>query len=458
MLFVITASCLQAQNKGRQIYSTYCAGCHGDGLDGNTAAALIKEEWIYGRSRGAITRNILYGITGTEMTAFGEILNDDQVRAVVDYIIAAQDTPPTEDRPIPSQITTRDYTLKVEKLVENGIEVPWGITFIDTQRALFTERKGAIRRLVNGKLDPEPIEGLPPTHEYRTGGYMDIAVDPDYTENGWVYLAFSDAQGDTSEHAPAMTKIVRGRINGHRWTDEQTLFEVPDSLLVVDGNRWGSRLLFDRDGYLYFSIGDMNQAEASQDPGKAPGKVYRIHPDGRIPEDNPYAGEPGALEAIFTIGNRNVQGMTQHPVTGEIWATEHGPMGGDELNILKNGANYGWPVITYGVDYDGTTVSEKNRQPGMEHPVVQWTPSIAVCPAIFSSSKLFPKWKTNLLVGALKFEELRRLVIENDKVTKQEVMLKDYGRVRDVEFGPDGALYVLLNDPDMILRLTPEQQ
>jgi len=288
---------------------------------------------------------------------------------------------------------------------------------------------------------------------------MDIALDPAYATNGWVYIAFSHTNGNKSDkNVEGMTKIVRGRIKDHQWTDEQTLFDVPDSLKVSGGNRWGCRFMFDKRGLLYFSIGDMARANDSQNPGKPSGKVFRIHPDGSIPKDNPFVGKKGALPALFTLGNRNVQGIAQHPVTGEIWATEHGPMGGDELNILKKGANYGWPVITYGIDYSGKIVSRETKKEGMEQPIVQWTPSIAVCPAEFVTGNLFPAWKNNLLVGALAFEEIRRLVVEKHSVTDQEVILKGVGRVRELKIGPDGALYVLLNDPDMVLRIKPEKK
>ena len=287
---------------------------------------------------------------------------------------------------------------------------------------------------------------------------MDIILDPNYNENGWVYLAYSHTNQDmTDREAPALTKIIRGKIEDYQWKEQQTLFEVPDSLMVVRGNRWGCRFLFDDEGYLYFTIGDMGKALDSQDLTKATGKVFRINPDGSIPEDNPFVNEPGALQAIYTTGNRNVQGLAQHPVTGEIWATEHGPMGGDELNILKKGANYGWPVITYGVDYSGETVSEKTEQPGMEQPLTHWTPSIAVCPAEFVGSLQFPAWENNLLVGALAYEELRRLVIEDNQIVKQEMILKGVGRVRDITFGSDGSLYVLLNQPDKLLRITSRE-
>ena len=444
--------------EGERVYKIYCAGCHGFQMEGASASKLIKTEWKYGKSRNDLIRNITSGIPSTDMPAWGELLKEKEITDVVDFIIASQKSSPKEQRVIPSQVVTKEYTLKIEKLVESGLFSPWGIEFVDKDHALITEKNGNIRWLINGKLDPKKITGLPATHaKSSTGGYMDIALDPSYSKNGWVYLAFSHTNGDVSdEKALSLTKVVRGKIKDHQWIEQQTLFEVSDSLMVVEGNRWGCRFLFDKAGFLYFSIGDMGKGMDSQDLSRATGKVFRINPDGSIPGDNPFLRTPGALPAIFTIGNRNVQGIVQHPVTGEIWATEHGPKGGDELNILKKGGNYGWPVITYGVDYSGEPVSDKTHLEGMEQPIIQWTPSIAVCPAEFCTSPLFPKWKNDLMVGALAFEELRRLVIEKNKVKEQEMILKGSGRVRDLKFGPDGALYVLLNKPDMVLRITPD--
>ncbi len=443
--------------QAESIYKTYCGGCHGANMEGNSATKLIKSNWLHGSGRNAIFRTIKLGIPNTEMKGWGNVLKDNQIRALADFIIDSQNKPAKTKDTIPVKIVTRNYILKVEKLVTNDITTPWGIEFVNANRALISEKNGRLRWLINGNLDTVPIRGLPATHtKTSTGGYMDIALDPKYQQNGWVYLSYSHTRGNIQDtNAPAMTKIIRGKIKDHEWTDEQTLFEVPDSLMVVEGNRWGCRFLFDKAGYLYFTIGDMGKAMDSQNLSRAIGKVYRIHPDGSIPKDNPFVNTPGALPAIFTLGNRNVQGITQHPITGALWATEHGPRGGDELNILKKGANYGWPVITCGIDYSGEIVSEKTRQKGMEQPVVQWTPSIAVCPAEFCTSPLFSKWKNNLLIGALAFEELRRLVIVNDKVIKQEIIMKGFGRVRDIKTSPDGALYVLLNKPDMILRITP---
>jgi len=312
--------------------------------------------------------------------------------------------------------------------------------------------------MVNGKLDAQKITGIPESYASdMVGGMLDVITDPDYAKNGWIYLAFSHNPANSPDkNTPGMTKVVRGKVRDHQWTDEQVLFQVPDSLLVKGGTRWGCRFLFDQQGYLYFSIGDMNRSNDAQILSRPSGKIYRIHPDGSIPADNPFYGSKGYLQAIYTYGNRNVQGLAQHPVTGVIYASEHGPQGGDELNLIKKGANYGWPVITYGIDYNGSIISNDTHKQGMEQPVTYWTPSIAVSSITFTGGKRFPKWKNNLLAGALKFEELRRLVIEGDQVREQEILFKGYGRVRDVCMGPDGALYVLTNAPDAVLRIIPE--
>jgi len=460
---VIFLSIITNQTYSQQaeaIYKTYCGGCHGARLEGNSAPKLIKDKWQHGSTSKAIFKTIKSGIPNTEMKGWGDVLKDKEINTLVSFIIASQKGPVKTSASIPSTIVTQDYVLKVEKLDSGHTSTPWAIEFVNSNLALISEKIGRLRWLVNGKLDTLPIHGLPATHtQSGTGGFMDIALDPKYQQNGWLYLAYSHTNGDLQDkNAPGMTKIIRGKIKDHEWTEQQTLFEVPDSLMVVRGDRWGCRFLFDKAGYLYFTIGDMGKAMASQDLSRATGKVYRINPDGSIPKDNPFVNTPGALPAIFTLGNRNVEGIAQHPVTGAIWATEHGPRGGDELNILKKGRNYGWPVITYGIDYSGNKVSDKIEQEGMEQPIVQWTPSIAVCPAEFVTSPLFPKWKNNLMVGALAFEELRRLVIVNDKVIKQEMIMKGYGRVRDIKTCPDGSMYVLLNKPDMILRITPKKQ
>ncbi len=439
---------------GADLYKQLCVECHGTRLEGNKAAPLIKENWLYGRDRTRMIRNMKHGIPNTTMIAWGTVLSDKQIESLYDFIVEAQTTPIEASKPIPEKLETEEYKLKLEVLVDDQLNTPWSIEFVNEHRALVTEKPGRLRWLIDGELDPRPIDGLPQI--FLRGGLMDVALDPEYEINGWIYLAHAHAlDHPDSRQARAMTRIIRGRIEGHEWTHSEVIFQVPQDRYHSGGNRWGGRLLLD-DKYLYFSIGDMSRGDASQDPTQPNGKTYRIHHDGSIPKNNPFLDIERAIEAVYSLGNRNVQGFSIHPETGEIWMTEHGPMGGDELNILKNGNNYGWPVITYGKDYSGDVVSTQTHKEGMEQPVTQWTPSIAVCATEFNTSPLFPRWKNNLFVGALAFEELRRLVIEDNQVVHQEVLLKGYGRVRDQKIGPDGALYVILNEPGSIVRLTPD--
>lgn len=448
---------------GAEIYSTYCGGCHGDRMQGSVASALIKSKWSYGNDRNSIIKTITNGIPSTNMISWKDALSPKEIEAVTDYILQAQTSPGSiKSLDKPQAVNTKLYSLKVEKIITQGLDAPWAIEFVDASRALVTGKKGELYWVVNGKVDKQKIAGLPKSYAHNMfGGMMDLAIDPEYQKNGWIYIALSDNPTHSADSmAAGMTKVVRGKLRGHHWVEEQTLFQVHDSVLVSGGMRWGSRLLFDKQGYLYFSIGDMQQAIQTgnnpQLPWRAEGKIYRINSDGSIPADNPYYGKKDALQAVYTWGTRNVQGIAQHPVTGKIFFTDHGPRGGDELNVLKSGANYGWPIITYGVNYDGSVITNQTHQAGMEQPLTYWTPSIAVCAAEFVTGNRFPKWQNNLLVTALKFEELRRLVMDGDRVVDQEILLKGYGRVRDVKVAPDGALYVLTNSPDALLRILPE--
>lgn len=452
------ASSYTAAPPGAAVYKQYCAGCHGGQLQGGGATALIKKDWKHGSDRASILRTIRNGVPATEMIKWSGVLPDKDIEAVADYIVKAQRSPrivAKEKKPL--VVKTKLYTLRIQELITKGIKDPYGIEFINAHRALMTGKRGELYWIVGGKLDNHPIKGLPWTYAYDNyGGFMDLALDPDYAHTGWIYLSYSyNSLHNPDKNTPGMTSIVRGRIKNYQWQDQQVLFQVPDSLQVGNGTRWGSRLLFDKAGYLYFTIGDMDHKEDAQNLGKANAKIYRINRDGSIPQDNPFYGQENRLQAIYTYGNRNAQGLAQHPETGLIYAAEHGPKGGDELNIIKNGGNYGWPLITYGIDYDGSIISKDTAMAGMEQPITYWTPSIAVCAIDFVKGPLFPAWKNNLIVTALMYEEVRRLVIDKDHVQEQEILLKGYGRVRDVKAGPDGALYVITNSPDALLRITP---
>ena len=442
---------------GEAIYQQLCAGCHGKNLEGANAKPLIKTDWLWGRDPKTMLLNILHGVPGTEMIAWSQVLTEEQATSVRDYILEQQDVPLEAIRPIPNQIQVGDKTIKLEVVVPEGLATPWGIEFVDDRRALITERPGGLRWLVEGKLDPQPITGLPTPVHYGDAGMYDLALDPEYEKNGWIYIVLAHSlNGGITKDDPGMTKVVRGRIDDHKWVDEQTVFSMPDDFYLKNAYRWGSRLLFDRERYLYFSIGDQARDDHVQNLSLPSGKIYRVHKDGSIPEDNPFVNVEGAIPSIYTYGNRNPQGFALHPETNQIWATEHGPLGGDELNIITSGTNYGWPLISYGRNYNGTIVSELTEMPGLEQPITQWTPSIAICPAEFYTGSLFPEWKNDLFIGALSHEEIRRLVIEENRVVSQEVIMKYLGRVRDIKTGPDGALYALLNHPDVLVRLTPK--
>jgi glucose/arabinose dehydrogenase len=453
----MTSSCI-AQD-GEMIYKNYCGGCHGPNLEGSVSTALIKKTWKHGGDRTSIIKTVSNGIPGTEMAKWSSTLSAKEIEAVTDFIINAQTSPPIAKLTVkPSAVKTKLYNLKIERLVTQGLTGPWGFEFVDANRALVTGKNGDLHWIVNGQLDAKPIAGLPKIYANDNwGGLLDVAIDPEYSKNGWVYLAFShNPKNSPDKMTPGMTKVVRGKINGHQWTSQQTLFQAPDSVMIGGGTRWGCRFLFDKAGYLYFTIGDMDHGDDSQILTRPNGKIYRIHSDGSIPKDNPLVGNRNYLQAIYSWGNRNAQGIAQHPVTGVIYASEHGPKGGDELNIIKKGANYGWPVVTYGIGYDDKIISKDTHKEGIEQPITYWTPSIAVSAIEFVTGAKFPKWENNLIVTALAFEEVRRLVIDGDKVIEQEVLLKGYGRVRDVKMGPDGALYILTNTPDALLRITPE--
>jgi aldose sugar dehydrogenase len=302
-----------------------------------------------------------------------------------------------------------------------------------------------------GRLQPKPIQGTPEVWSQGQGGLLDVAVHPNHATNGWVYLSYSEP----GENGTAMTAVVRGRLREGRFVEQQTVFRAPANSYRTGRVHFGSRLVFDGKGHLFFSIGERGHKEDAQDLSRPNGKVHRLHDDGRIPEDNPFIGRSDALPSIWSYGNRNPQGLALHPETGALWESEHGPRGGDELNLLQPGRNYGWPLITYGMNYDGTPMTDRTAQEGLEQPVLHWTPSIAVCGMDFYTGTRFPQWKHHLFVGALAQEELRRLVLEGGKVVHQEVLFKDIGRVRDVVSGPDGFLYVVFNKPDRIARLVP---
>jgi glucose/arabinose dehydrogenase len=340
--------------------------------------------------------------------------------------------------------------------VTSGLAHPWGIAFLPDGRMLVTERAGRLRIVGrDGKLAPQAVAGLPKIEEHGQGGLLDVALHPRFSENGLVYLSFAE-RGDGGYGTAALRARLVGTMENARLEAVEVIYrQQPKSRA---GRHFGSRLVFDRAGFLYVTQGDRGEQERAQKLDDLAGKVVRLHDDGRVPNDNPFVGKPGARPEIFTLGNRNVQGAALHPVSGELWAHEHGPQGGDEVNILRKGLNYGWPVITYGVNYGiGTKIGEGTARPGMAQPLHYWVPSIAPSGMAFYTGDRFPAWRGDLFVGALRDQLLVRLRLEGEKVVKEERMLQGaVGRIRDVRQGPDGYLYLLTDASNgALIRLEP---
>jgi aldose sugar dehydrogenase len=345
---------------------------------------------------------------------------------------------------------TQEHAFRVVKIVE-GLQNPWALAFLPDGRMLVTERTGRLRVVQDGKLVPQPVAGVPQVAAVGQGGLMDIALHPRFAENSFVYLSYV-ARGEDG----IGTEVVRGRLAGSRLEDVQTIFRQQPK--GGGGRHFGSRLVFDREGYLYITLGDRGEQERAQKPDDHAGSVIRLHDDGRVPADNPFSGKAGWKPEKYTMGNRNIQGAAVHPQTGRLWTHEHGPQGGDEVNVVRAGANYGWPVITYGVNYGiGTRIGEGARKPGMEQPLHYWVPSIAPSGMAFYDGDKFPRWRGDLFVGALRDQLLVRLKLDGEKVVREERMLKDVlGRIRDVRSGPDGFLYLLTDESRGVLaRLEP---
>ncbi|MBN2814722.1 MAG: PQQ-dependent sugar dehydrogenase [Bacteroidales bacterium] len=430
-------------------YQNYCAGCHGDNLEKFAAKAWMEEE-----GNASVIKSIKYGIEDIGMPAFQKAFTDDEIEALAVYVKRGVPEDKSKLKPAvtPGGVIESEVQRFVVDTVVSGLNVPWGLAFLPNGDLLISERAGTLHTFSDGKLSP-PIEGLPPIMAFGQGGLLDLALHPDYEQNGWIYIAYS-ALNTTSNKRIGNTAIMRARLEGNKLADQQVLFKgIPDT---DRGHHFGCKLAFDGKGHLFFGIGERGQHfDFPQKLDNANGKIHRINDDGTIPPDNPFVNIPGALPSIYSYGHRNPQGTVIHPVTGEIWVTEHGPKGGDEINLVKPGKNYGWPVISYGINYDGTILTELTEKEGLEQPIFYWTPSIAPCGTIFVTGDRFRNWRNNMLVGSLRFQYLERVVINGHAVMHRERLLEGIGRVRNVVMSPDGLVYVAIENPGKIVRLVP---
>ena len=348
-------------------------------------------------------------------------------------------------------VQSEKYAFRISSLV-TGLENPWSVAFLPDGRFLITERAGRLRLVSSDfKLDPKPIDGLPEVVSHGQGGLFDVVLHPQYAQNGWIYWAYN-APGPGGWG----TALARGKLLGQRMTDVQVLFSMQPK--TRSGFHFGGRIVFDQAGFVYLTLGDRGDKDRAQKLDDHAGSVIRLHDDGRVPANNPFVKRAGAFAEKWTLGNRNMQGAALHPQTGELWTHEHGPQGGDEVNVMRSGLNYGWPVITYGVNYGlGTKIGEGQDKPGMVQPLKVWVPSIAPSGMAFVSGSQFPQWQGSLLVGALRGQMLVRLTLDGEKVVSEERLFQGRpGRIRDVRMGPDGLVYLLTDDAQgALLRIEP---
>lgn len=454
--------------EGQTIFEGICASCHGSDLAGGRGPSLFDPQLLSRLGDDTLHQRISDGVAGTEMPAFANIYTKAQIDSVIAYLhqrsaqlastSAPAHGPPTTPAPNPDgqRIHTEKQDVRLVT-VAGGLDTPWAVDFLPDGRALVTERGGQLR-IVSKDDTLLAVTGLPKVHTGQDAGLFDVAVSPTYAQDGWIYLAYSDDNPDDPEppppdpgtpsylvkRKPSMTVIVRGKLDAqNRWVDQQDIFRAPWSLYTPSGMHYGCRLLFDRKGHLYFTLGergDMTNARRTDTPL---GKVHRVNLDGSVPKDNPFAGRAGAVGSIWSIGHRNPEGLAIDPSTGLLWESEHGPIGGDEINIIEPGKDYGWGTVSKGIQPGIEDVSAA----GLVEPVAWYFPTIAPSGIAFYEGDRYPGWKGSLFVTGLRGQQLRRLEVQGRKVTSQEIVFEQLGRVRDITTGPDGLLYVLVQNP-----------
>ena len=469
-------------NDAPQLFATNCASCHGNDLGGGRGPSLFAPSLLAENSDATLRQVILKGVTGSNMPAFKGRLDDTQIGRMLAFLrirsgqLASQ--PPAVLDPANRIIKSEKESFRID-VVASGIDTPWGEAFLPDGRLLVTERSGRVLIVdAKGGLKAVPVKGTPTPWVRQDGGYFDIAVDPDgKTDNPWIYLSYSEVlagyQGalpppgplkDGARLPPSMTRIVRAHINANgEWVDQQDIFKALDRIYTPSVIHYGSRFLFDGKGHLFFTMGERGDMTNAQRLDTPLGKIHRINDDGSIPTDNPFVRTSGAVPSIWSYGHRNSEGLSFDPATGILWESEHGPTGGDEINIIEKGHNYGWGVVSMGLQ-PGIS---RQHQKGMDDPITYYSPAIGPSGITFNTGNRYSGWKGNLFLAALVGQKLFRYEIAGRKIIHQEILWDQYGRTRAVIMGPDGLLYVLLQNatgtptstdaatPGMVVRLVP---
>lgn len=431
-------------------YKNYCAGCHGEKMD-----MFVDRQWKHGNKKEDLFKSIKSGLENEGMPAFGESLSDKEINALADYILEGiknVDKYKADEKPVSDLFKTEEMDIRLE-LVADGMDIPWGMAFLPGAEMLVTDRNGKFYRAKADK-SLQSISGAPDVLARGQGGLMDVVLDPDFAQNSKIYLSYSKFKNEGGT-VLATTAIMQAKLEGNTLKEQKDIFVAKPYSRTQ--HHYGCRMQFGKDGYLYFSVGERGNEKVNPQEikGNDLGKVHRIKSDGSIPADNPFVKTTGAEASIYNYGHRNPQGMTIHPETGKIWTNEHGPRGGDEINIEEPGKNYGWPVITYGINYNGKPISNLTAKAGMVQPVHYWIPSIGPSGLAFVTGDKYKNWKGNLLSGSLRFKFLQRSVLKGNKVIKEEILFKNIGRLRDVRMAPDGFIYIAVESPGRIYKLVP---
>ena len=417
-------------------YQTYCSGCHGGKMD-----AFVDRKWKYGNSPENLYNSIKSGYVDGGMPAFEKTFSDKEIKDLANYILLGiknVDKYTSKEKPLSDTFKTEQNTVKLVN-VFSGAKVPWGIAFLPGGKMLVTDRSGELYLVDEKTNQSEKVSGVPAVRASGQGGLMDVILHPNFAKNNTIYLSYSKPKEDDSKLQT--TAILKATLKGNQLENVQDIFVAQP--YSTTRHHYGSRLVFGKDGYLYFSVGERgNEKQNPQDKKNDLGKVHRIKADGSIPSDNPFADGKDGQKTIYSYGHRNPQGMALNPYTGEMWSHEHGPRGGDEINIHVKAANYGWPITSYGINYNGTTFTEFTTKAGIEAPIHYWIPSIGPSGMAFVNSKIYKGWEGNLMVGSLRFEYLNRCVIKDKKIIKEELLFKNIGRVREVRMAPNGYLYI----------------
>jgi glucose/arabinose dehydrogenase len=450
------------------LYQEACAKCHGDkgqGGGGGTRSLITREKYDQKFDRPFFDA-IKNGVPEMGMEAFGPALSDEEIWGLVVYIRELQGTGLRQREPNRKEVgqtyQSQREKFKVEVFTSgDNLRTPWAIDWLPDGRALVTNRPGSVYIVSKDGKTKTLVEGTPEVLELGQGGMMEVAVHPDYAKNGWVYLAY--AEPGKNDPRSALTKIVRGKLRFEKgsvhWVAQQTVWEADQKFYTRAGIHFGTRIVFDK-GYVFFVVGERGGNMLAQELTNPFGKIHRVKDDGSIPSDNPFASESyrekGALPSIWTYGHRNPQGLTKD-LEGNLWDTEHGPRGGDEVNWLQKGHNYGWPVVAFSINYSGTPFQVPWPKPGQDFtlPIFRWMPSTGASGLDVMQGKAFPSWNGDLFAGGLVGQNLDRIRVKNGKLVEHEEVLWGLGRIRDVAVGPDGYVYLVTNEPDRVLRLVP---